>query len=134
MSTYDQVVAKASLSPATYDTTANGTAVDRVVSGGTRDAVVVITTGTVTDGTHTISIEDSDDGSTGWAAVPAGQLQGTAPAVVAADDDSVFEVGVTNSKRYLRVTSTVSGSPATGGVYGATILLGGPRYSPISHA
>lgn len=135
MSTYDEVITRPSLSPAARSSaaTVNGVAVDRMVSGGTRDAVIVVTTGTVTDGTHTVAIEDSDNGSTGWATVPAAQLQGSAPAVVAANDDTVFEIGVISSKRYLRVNLTTAGA-TTGAVVGATVLLGGARYTPISHA
>lgn len=131
---YETSIAKRSLSPAARTATANGVAVDKNIAGGAADAIVVIATGTITDGTHTISIEDSADGSTGWAAVPAAQLQGTVPVIGAADDDKVFEVGVIDSKQFLRVTSTLSGAPVTGGVYGAVIVLGDLRTTPVSHA
>jgi hypothetical protein len=133
MSTYDEVLVKRTLSPAARTATASGVAVDRVVSGGTQDAVAIVTTGTITDATHAISIEDSADGSTGWAAVPSEQLQGAVPTIGAADDDKVYEIGVLNSKRYLRVTVTVTGA-TSGGTLGAVVALGRPRFSPFSHA
>lgn len=133
MSLLDQMVVKRSLSPASRTATANGVAVDRSVNGGMQSAVVVVTTGTIVDGSHAITLEESDNGSTGWAAVPAAQLQGSLPTVVAADDDKVFEVGVRSTKRYLRVVSTVTGA-TTGGTYGAAIALNSPRFSPVSHA
>lgn len=132
MSTYDQVLAKRTLSPATRTNgTANGVAVDRMVNGGMQDAVLLVTTGTITDGSHAVSIEDSDDGSTGWAAVAAAQLQGSAPTVVAADDDVLFEVGVRSTRRFLRAVAVTSGA-TTGGLFGAMFLLSSPRFAPVS--
>lgn len=134
MSTFDEVLFRRTLSPATRTNgTANGVAIDRMVNGGMQDAVVVVLTGTITDGSHAVSLEDSDDGSTGWAAVPAAQLQGTLPTVLAANDDTVFEVGVFSTRRFLRVTVVTTGA-TTGGLFGAGIMLGTPRFSPASHA
>lgn len=133
MSTYDNVLFKRSISPASRSANAavNGVAVDRVVNGGMQDAVAVISTGTITDGSHAVSIEDSDDGSTGWTAVSAAQLQGSLPTVVLTDDDTVFELGIRSTRRYVRVTVTTSGA-TTGGIFGAAIILGAPRFAPVS--
>lgn len=134
MSTYDDIVAKKSLSPvARTDGTANGTAVDRVVSSGTGDAVLVVSTGTITDGSHAITIQESADGSTGWANVAAANLQGSLPTVVAANDDTVFEVGIRPTQRYLRAVATSTGS-TTGGVFACAFILGASRVKPISHS
>jgi hypothetical protein len=134
MSVYDEVVVKKSLSPvARTDGTANGTAVDRVVSGGTQEAVLLVSTGTITDGSHAITVQESADGSTGWANVAAASLQGSLPTVVAANDDTMFEVGVRPTQRYLRAVATSTGS-TTGGVFGCAFILGRPRVQPISHA
>lgn len=134
MSTYDDVVVKQSLTPSARTATANGVAVDTVANGGMQDAVLVVACGTITDGSHAITVEDSADGTTGWASVPAANVQGSLPTVVAASDDAVFEVGVRPSRRYVRAVTTVSGSPATGGVYGAAFILGSPRFKPVSHS
>lgn len=134
MSTYDNVHVVKSLSPvARTDGTANGTAVDRMVNGGMQDAVVIVSTGTVTDGSHAISVQDSADGSTDWTAVAAAQLQGSAPTIVAASDDTVFEFGVQASRRYLRVVAVTTGA-TTGGTFGALVALGRPRTAPVSRA
>jgi hypothetical protein len=134
MSTYDDVVVKKSLSPvARTDGTANGTAVDRVVSGGTGDAVLLVSTGTITDGSHAIKVQESADGSTGWMDLAAGNIQGSMPTVVAANDDTMFEVGLRPTTRYLRAVATTTGS-TTGGVYACAFILGRPRVLPISHA
>jgi hypothetical protein len=124
---YHNVKAVASLPNAARTATATGTAVDR---GGYLSAMVVVHTGTMTDGTHTLTIEESDDNST-WSTVPAGSLQGTPPALGASDDDKVVEIGYLGGKRYIRVKSTVSGSPATGGIYDALVVLGDPRNAPV---
>jgi hypothetical protein len=131
---YDIALAKRTVSPATrVNGTVNGTAVDKLVNGGAEGALVLVQTGTITDGSHAVAVEDSDDGSTGWAAVPAAQLQGTAPTIVAADDDKLFEVGVVASKRYLRVSVVTTGA-TTGGLFAAAIVLGEFRHLPVSHS
>lgn len=126
---YNNVQVKPSLTNALRSATATGSAVDRAYNGSMfNSAMVVVHTGTITDGTHTITVEESDDNSA-WATATA--LQGTVPAVVAADDDKVFEIGYLGGKRYIRVKSTVSGSPATGGIYDALVVLGDPRIAPV---
>lgn len=132
MSTYDEVSFKASLGPATRTATASGTAVDAGANGGMQEIVLVVATGTITDGSHAVKVQESDDGSTGWADVAAGNLQGSLPTVVAASDDTVFEVGVRPTKRYVRAVSTVTGA-TTGGLYAAAFILGRPRFKPVSH-
>jgi hypothetical protein len=134
MSTYDEIVVKKSLSPiARTDGTANGTSVDRIVSGGTGDAVLLVTTGVITDGSHAVKAQESDDGSTGWTDVASENIQGSMPTVVAANDDVVFEVGLRPTKRYLRAVATSTGS-TTGGVFACAFILGRSRAVPVSHA
>lgn len=134
MSTLDEVLFVKSLSPLPRtDGTANGSSVDRMVNGGMQDAVVLVTTGTITDGSHALTVEDSADGSTGWTAVSASQLQGSAPTVVAANDDTAFQFGVRATRRFLRVVAVTTGA-TTGGVFGVGFLLGKPRFGPVSHS
>lgn len=131
-SVYTNVTARASLHPQARTATANGSSVDRNVGADMhRTAMVVVHTGTMTDGTHTISVEDSPDDTT-FTAVADQYLQGTEPAIVAADDNKLFFVGYIGEKRYLRVVTTVA-SATTGGIYGAAILLGEPRRGPVDH-
>lgn len=130
-SLYNVALVKSSIVPAAArTTTTTGTAVDRMTDqGGFRSALVVIHTGTITDGTHTVTVQDSPD-NTNWTAVADEFLQGTEPAIGGSNDDSVFEIGYTGNERYLRVLITVTGTPATGGIYGAVVLLGWPRKMP----
>lgn len=132
-SVYTNVTARQTLPPAARTATANGTGVDRNVGANMhRTAMVVVSAGAITDGTHTIEVQDSDDNST-FAAVADAFLQGAEPAVVAADDNKLFFIGYIGSRRYLRVVTTVAGA-TTGGIYGADILLGEPRRGPVSHS
>jgi hypothetical protein len=126
--TFDDVLARRTVSPALRaNGTVNGAAVDFSASGGAQSASVVVATGTITDGSHAVAIEDSPDGSTGWAPIPAAQLQGSPPTVVAADDDRVFEVGILRCRGFARVSITTTGA-TTGGIVGALILLGECRH------
>lgn len=107
---------------------------DGTVEGATVDtqnydsAVCHVVTGTVTDGTHVPSLEDSPDDST-WTAVAAADLTGAFTDVVAANDDEVQEVGYIGLERYLRAKVVTTGA-TTGALYAATIVLGDPRTIP----
>ncbi|MCX4504323.1 hypothetical protein [Streptomyces anulatus] len=130
---YSNVLVTQSLTPAVRTATATGTAVDRNVGGAMfQNALVVVTTGVITDATHTITVQDSDDG-TSYATVAAEYLQGTAPAIVAADDSKTYELGYLGRKRYLRVVSTVAGA-TTGGAVAALVVLSDPRVTPVVRA
>ena len=113
-----QVAIASSFVPLLRTATVTGTGVDLA---GYRSAMVLVHVGTVTDGTHTLSLEESDDDST-YTDVAAGDMSGSFTA--AATATKVQEVGYLGTKRYIRVKSTVTGSPATGGTYGATIIRG----------
>lgn len=116
-----------SLAPAARTTSANGSGVDLQ---GYESASALFVAGTITDGTHTPKLQESDDNST-FSDVEAGDLIGSFSAVTSSSGgDSVQEVGYLGSKRYIRVAVTVSGSPSTGGVYGAVIVRGHPRSMP----
>lgn len=134
-SLYNVALAKSTILPSGARTaTTTGATVDRMTDrGGFRSALVVVHTGTVTDGTHTVEVQDSPNGSD-WTAVANEFLQGTEPALTSSNDERVHEIGYTGHQRYLRVVVTASGSPSTGGIYGATILLGWPRKMPPTRA
>lgn len=112
------------------DATTTGTAVDLL---WWRSAMVVVVTGTITDGTHTVEVQHSDAAGSGFTAVDSSELQGTEPAIVGSNDNAVFEIGYLGSKRYLQVVVT-SASTTSGGLLGAYILLGQPRRAPIARS
>lgn len=96
-------------------------------------ATVLIVTGVMTDGGFFFEVQDSAD-NVSYSAVADDYLVGTEPTIVAADDSVVKRVGYVGSKRYIRVVSTVSGSPSpvTGAVYSAVVLLGHPHAAPVA--
>lgn len=114
-------------SAARVNGTVNGVTVDRYQAGATeyRTMLFVIVTGTITDGSHAFTVQDSDDNST-WGAAATSEVQGTAPTLVAANDDTVLEVGYTGAKRYARLSVVTSGA-TTGGVFSAAAVLYGTR-------
>jgi len=116
--------------------TVNGTAIDlwsnTVGDQVFRSALAVVQTGTITDGTHTVEVQESDDNSS-FTAVADADLQGSEPAIGAANDNVVYEIGYRGTKRYIRVTVVTSGA-TTGGTFGAVLILGIPRRLPVAHS
>ena len=105
-------------------TTTTGTGVD---TSGFNSVAVLLLPGAITDGTHTPSIEESDASGSDYSTVAAADLSGTPAALTA---NTIQEIGYKGRKRYVRVVVTVSGSPATGGYYGAYVVRGGARSLP----
>ncbi len=132
-SAYTNVTSRQTLIPAARTASANGTSVDRHTGGDMhRSAMFLVSTGTITDGTHTVSVQDSDDGVT-FAPVDPELLQGSAPVIGVADDNKQFFVGYIGARRYLRAVTTVAGA-TTGGVYAIAVLLSEPRRGPVEHS
>lgn len=103
--------------------TVSGDTIDR--GGDNVSVLFVVLTGTLTDGTQTFTIEDSDDGSSWGAAAAAGVQPSTAVATVATDDDAVKEISYQGPKRYCRIK--IVGTGATGGISGAVAIKYGGR-------
>ena len=114
-----------SLAPAARTSSANGSGVDLA---NFASATVAFVVGTITDGTHTPSIEESDNNSD-FTAVAAADLIGSLAALASNTNQ---RVGYRGSKRYIRAVSTIAGSPATGGVYAAVVLRGDGRKQPTA--
>lgn len=107
--------------------TVNGNSIDLI---GYKACTIFIQTGTVTDGTHVPSLEDSDDGST-WGAVAAANVLGPPSDIVAADDNKVKRIGYAGKKRYCRLVITSSGV-TTGVVIAAIAVKGAPEHMPVA--
>jgi hypothetical protein len=117
---HDSITAVQSLASAARTATANGTAADLK---GYDSCEAVVDLGAWTDGTHTPSIQESDDNST-FAAVAAADLDGSFTAMSGtASDNNVQIVGYVGSKRYVRVVMTIS-SATTGALSAAAIIRG----------
>jgi hypothetical protein len=113
-----------SLAPAARTATANGTGIDLA---NVASAMIVFIVGTITDGTHTPKVQESDDGST-FTDVAAADLIGSL-AVLASNTNQ--RVGYRGNKRYVRAVSTVAGA-TTGGVYAAVVVRGDSRKQPVA--
>jgi len=132
-SLYDDTIVRPALAIATRtaNTAVNGLTVDMTYQKNMfRSIMFVIQTGTVTDGTTTFTMQDSDDGS-GWTAVNSAFVQGTLPVVTSTNDDIVYEVGYTGERRYVRLVATQAGA-TSGATIGALAILSSPRKTPVS--
>lgn len=111
--------------------TVNGTAVDMgVFNNDFRTVMFAIFAGTVTDGTHAVTVEESADGSTAWTAMPADKILGTLPSLVSGSSNLSFQFGVIpQSKQFLRIVVTTSGA-TTGGIFTAVAVLGAGTFYP----
>lgn len=133
-SLYSQTLTRIALtSAARINGTANGTTVDLGVFGNNcRTLMFCVTTATVTDGSHALTLEHSDNGSA-WSAVDAGNVQGTLPTITGTNDDAVFEFGLKPEKRYARIVATTSGA-TTGGIFSAVALMSHGGNNPVARA
>lgn len=104
--------------------TINGSTVD---VQGYNSVEFLVAAGTITDGTHAVNVQDSDDGST-WADADAASILGAEPSFAATDDNLVKQVGYVGPKRYCRI-QLVSSGVTSGGLFGAVATLGRERHT-----
>jgi hypothetical protein len=133
MATYDFVVVRRTISPAARTNgTVSGSAVD-LGAYGADSGIATISAGVITDGSHVVSLEESDTGTGGWSAIPAGRLTGTPPTLTSGNSNTLAEVGFESAKQFVRVTLVTTGA-TTGGLFSANIVCGEPGSAPVSHA
>jgi hypothetical protein len=113
-----------SIDPDDYTTTENGTGVDLQ---GFEGASVVFSVGTVTDGTHTPKIQESDDNST-WNDVVTVDQESSLSDLVS---DTNQHAGYKGMKRYLRAVLTITGA-TTGAQAACLVLKGIPNRAPAN--
>ncbi len=116
-----------SLSPAARTNgTGTGTAVDL---RGYDAAVITVSFGTWTDGTHTPSAIQSVDGTT-YTACGTADLDGTFSAVSGtASANSLQQVGYIGTQRFVAVVMTTAGA-TSGALSQANVIAGFPRNAP----
>jgi hypothetical protein len=123
----NNIDAALSLSPAARTATANGAGVDLQ---GYEAAAALVQFGTWTDGTHTPSLQESDDNSS-FTTVAAADLTGAFTAVSSGGgSNTVQRVGYIGAKRYVRGVLTVSGA-TTGAVSAIAIVRGVSARRPL---
>ncbi len=113
-----------SLAAAARTASANGASVD---TASHTSVTVLVQPGTITDGDHTPTLEESDVSGSGFTTVAAEDLIGSFSDLVT---DTNQEVAYIGAKRFVRAVSSVSGA-STGGVYAISILLGNAQKAPI---
>lgn len=119
-----------SLSPAARASSGTGTAVDL---RGYDGAMIAVSFGAWTDGTHTPSVQHSMDG-TSYGTCSASDLDGTFTAVSGTSGaNAVQQVGYIGTQRFVAVVMTVS-SGTTGALSGANVVAGYPRNAPTQSA
>lgn len=116
-----------SLAPAVRaNGTATGTTVDLLGFDG---AVIAVTFGAYTDGTHVPSVLESSDGVT-FVACATTDLDGTFTAVSSsAGANTLQQVGYIGALRYLQVVMTTTGA-TSGAASSASVIAGYPRNAP----
>lgn len=133
-SLYDDVASALGLVPVVRSANGvvNGPSVDLAGNRNNfRVAMLVAVAGGITDGTHTITVEESDNGTTGWTV--ATNTEG-AVTYAAASQNTTKRMGIAPTKRYLRAVITTTGAPGTpvGGTIGAIFLLTQGSGRPIA--
>ncbi len=132
--------------------TVHGDSIDATALNGGNDAICfVVDVGTITDGTHTLTLEDSIDGGTTWVTVaspylqvPTGQSNVVNSSTTAKTVKKFGYLGnanvgtlansvspTANGKVLVRITDTVSGA-STGGYITAVAVLGYPQNLPAA--
>lgn len=129
---HNNVKCSRALSPAaaiTGNGTTNGEIIDTVGFGSLEFAFA---SGTLTDGTFTIKLQEGDDVNLSDAAdVAAADLIGTAPTFLATEDDVVKKLGYRGSKRYVRPVLTQSGA-TSGGLICSVAIQGHAQTKPAA--
>lgn len=125
---HNQVKATSAFDPKAVNSTQSGPIID---TDGFRSCEFAVQSGVVTDGTHpwTVTEGDASDLSDGTA-VAAGNIRGALPSFASTDDNVCKRFGLSNSKRYVRLTNTPSGA-TTGGLFAASCILGSPLVKPV---
>lgn len=106
------------------NTTTNGAEIDLGQTAGDWKSVLwLVTAGTITDGTYTLTVLESDTTSTGFAAASGnGVIQGPSSTITATGGTA--EIAYTGNKRFVKL-AIVSTAVTTGGTLAARAVLHG---------
>lgn len=115
------------LAPAVQAATATSAAIDLA---GYDSAAILINTGAIASaGDFTTKLQESDTTTSGdFTDVAAANLVGAFPASLAAD--SVYKVGYSGTKRYIRTVTTKNGGTSIAA--GIVAVLGHPLTGPVA--
>jgi hypothetical protein len=104
-----------SLAPAVRTSDGTGSVVDLIDADG--GCFAVVQTGTLTDGSHDVKLQETNDSGGGSLT----DITGATQAIAATDDNTAFVIGpFTRTKRYVVAFSDVVGA-TTGGIVGVAV-------------
>jgi hypothetical protein len=123
---YHPISPAISLVPDVRTADENGRGVDVL---GFESALVVVATGTIIDGKHTIELQESYDNEF-FTAVADEDFLGMEPIITDTASSKTYKVGYIGNQRYIRVVTTVENADE-GGVYSAVVLRSNARHQPV---
>jgi hypothetical protein len=127
---YHDLYPEVSLKFATYTAAQSGHSI--IDLQGYEGALIVIVSGTVTDGNaYPFELKEGDESNLSDAeAVADADLINTEPTLDSDDDDTVKTFAYVGSKRYIRVDLKAPTGESSGGDFGALVIKGFPRHAP----
>lgn len=96
---------------------------------GFRSIAIVAIVGSVTDGTHVLTVQESDNGSD-WSDIPAEEIDGNLDDITSSNAGNQ-KVNLMTSKKYIRVNVAASGV-TSGGDYAVAVVKGNSRKEPVA--
>lgn len=89
----------------------------------TDTGMVLIGTGTLTDGSHVITLEESDQLASGYTTIPAARVSPTPPTITNTDANKIWVIDfrIDAAKTYVRAVITTTGGTAVN-IIGAYVL------------
>lgn len=129
---FHNIAPKVQIAPAAY--TSTQTPATGIDLQGYESATWLIYTGVITDGTWTVTFEESDTSNADFTEIASADLIGSAPGpftnAASAFNNKVYKVGYIGQKRYIRcvVTETAMGTA----IFGALVERGDPHTAPTS--
>jgi hypothetical protein len=135
ISVYNSVLAQPALAQGALLTGAHpGPAVDTGLFGNMfRSMQFIINVQAITDGTHTVTVQECATAAGTYTAIDATRVQGTLPALVTANQNTLVAVGVHHTLRYVQLVITSAGT-TTGGLFSAICLGGAGSKGPVARA
>jgi hypothetical protein len=116
------------------DITTNTTTVGNIIDTlGFESLEYMIQSGTITDGTYALLLEEDDVvGFTSSSVVPADETLGVLTGFTDADDDAPLRVGSIGKKRFQRLAIVSAGTSSGGTNFTAHAVLGHPKSAPVA--
>jgi hypothetical protein len=135
ISIYNSVLAQPALAQGALTTGPHvGPAVDTGLYGNNfRSLQFVIAAQVITDGTHTVSVQECATPAGTYTPVDPTRVQGALPALVAANSNNLFAFGVHHTLRYVQLVITSAGT-TTGGLFSAIAVGASGAKGPVARA